>query len=269
MLVYKVTNLVNNKVYVGKTKHYTLEARWHEHIGEARRGSNTYFKRAIRKYGKEGFKVELLCRTTEQKLNEKEKEFIRFYDSMNPDKGYNLTPGGDGLSWWAGKRRSPESMARAADTRRRNGYTYDHLHTPEAAVKRVSARRANGGYKERVGYKNTPETLEKMKAAALSRDPTPYIGLKRSSEAVENLRKGQLNRVANESVENKQKRAAACSSTLSFKYGTKRDEAKKLRDSGLSLAAVAEQLGMSVKFVQTYTRDLRRRNNARQTNISL
>jgi group I intron endonuclease len=255
MFVYKIVNRVNEKIYIGKTNKRSINIRWHQHVWEAKRGAKWALHRAIRKYGVSQFSIEPLCKvSTEAELNEKEIGFIKLYDSMNPDKGYNLTPGGDGVAYWTGKKRSPETNAKRVATWRANGNSVSpNLWTPEALAKRTATRRSNGNYQENVGRKNTPETIEKMKLAALNRDLTPYVGLKRSPEAIENLRQGALTRVANESLEDKQKRAAACSSTLSLKYGAKRDEAKKLRESGLSYSAIAAELGVSYKAARLWS----------------
>lgn len=48
MIIYKVTNLVNGKVYIGQTKH-SLDVRKQRHLQQARKGTNTHFYQAIRK----------------------------------------------------------------------------------------------------------------------------------------------------------------------------------------------------------------------------
>ena len=86
MIVYKITNLINNKIYIGKDEknraHYM--------------GSGLYIKRAIKKYGKENFKKEILeeCKTKDE-LCEKEKSWIKKLNYIVPN-GYNITKGGEG-----------------------------------------------------------------------------------------------------------------------------------------------------------------------------
>lgn len=91
-VVYKHTS-PNGKCYIGMTRQNPPEKRW------GHNGSNYYenehFSRAISKYSWENIKHEILyVGLTKEEAEQKEIELIAFYDSMNPDKGYNMTPGG-------------------------------------------------------------------------------------------------------------------------------------------------------------------------------
>ena len=106
--IYKATNTINGKVYIGKTEK-TIEKRWNGHLKEARalerlreafpneKISGSHLNNAIIKYGGGVFSLnqEDIADNIEE-LNEKEKYYIKEYDSMNPDKGYNMTEGGEG-----------------------------------------------------------------------------------------------------------------------------------------------------------------------------
>lgn len=93
--IYKVTNDINNNVYIGKTT-TSLEKRWKRHIYDSYRTDRTTskFHNAIKKYGENHFKIELIGRYDNDILNEKEKFYIKLYDSYK--NGYNSTLGGDG-----------------------------------------------------------------------------------------------------------------------------------------------------------------------------
>lgn len=96
--IYKITCRPTNKIYIGKTQ-TTIQERWKEHCRVAFLPShgdyNFPFHRAIRKYGVENFLVEKIDETDDnEKLKEKEKYWINFYNSYN--NGYNATLGGDG-----------------------------------------------------------------------------------------------------------------------------------------------------------------------------
>jgi group I intron endonuclease len=96
MIIYRIINTLNNKCYIGKTT-YSLSVRKSNHISDAKKGSNQYIHKAIRKYGEEHFTFEVLddsCET-ETELNEHEMFWIKFLHTKAPD-GYNLTEGGEG-----------------------------------------------------------------------------------------------------------------------------------------------------------------------------
>lgn len=93
MIVYKATNKINGKCYIGQTRH-SLERRKLSHLRCARKGVNTHFYNAIRKYGEENFEWEIICSTSDKRrLNELETFYITKYDSIK--HGYNMVDGGD------------------------------------------------------------------------------------------------------------------------------------------------------------------------------
>jgi len=98
MIIYKITNLVNNKIYIGQTRN-SLNSRWSCHIRDSKYAS-TGIDSAIRKYGKENFKVEVLDDTASslEELNNLEIYYIKLYNSTNNKIGYNQTTGGGGIS---------------------------------------------------------------------------------------------------------------------------------------------------------------------------
>lgn len=90
--VYKHTNLVNEKVYIGQTCQIP-EKRWGDGINQYRH--NSHFVAAIKKYGWQNFKHEILIENlTEEEVLFWEDYYINYYDSLNPQKGYNKVKGG-------------------------------------------------------------------------------------------------------------------------------------------------------------------------------
>lgn len=93
MIIYKITNKINGKVYIGQTIH-SLEARWKRHLKCARDGVDTHLYQAIRKYGEENFIPEIVCEAnTKKELNILETYYIQEYDSIHV--GYNMVDGGN------------------------------------------------------------------------------------------------------------------------------------------------------------------------------
>lgn len=98
MIIYKITNRVNDKIYIGKFVGSEPQTRWEVHCADARRGSALYFHQAIRKYGSKAFLVEVLyLAETPEELNLMETFFIVLHQSNLRENGYNLTLGGDGF----------------------------------------------------------------------------------------------------------------------------------------------------------------------------
>lgn len=91
--VYKHTNKVNGKVYIGITCQKP-EQRWKNGKGYR---ENNHFWRSIKKYGwNKGFDHEILYSGLSQKQAEvMEVSLIAYYDSTNQNKGYNISPGGN------------------------------------------------------------------------------------------------------------------------------------------------------------------------------
>lgn len=104
--VYKITNKVNNKVYIGITNQGS-GARYRHHWYESRIGEPSPIHRSMAKYGEENFTLEIIdFADTYDELKEKEKYWIKQYNSTDRTKGYNLTEGGDGTF---GKKHSEET----------------------------------------------------------------------------------------------------------------------------------------------------------------
>lgn len=91
--IYKITNLKNNKIYIGFTIN-EIQVRLRNHIRASRQDKkkHTYLHSAIKKYGEEFFSIEEVeCGEDKKLLKEREKYWIEYF---NPE--YNLTKGGDG-----------------------------------------------------------------------------------------------------------------------------------------------------------------------------
>ena len=89
--IYKITNILNNKIYIGKTEHIDPIKRWKEHIKDSKRerNKNRPIYKAINKYGVENFSFEILEET--DKPEQQEIYYISLYDSYK--NGYNATIG--------------------------------------------------------------------------------------------------------------------------------------------------------------------------------
>ena len=98
MLIYKATNIITNKSYIGQTIK-SLQQRKSEHKHRAflePSYSHNKFYNSIRKHGWDNFIWEIIEESNEwsrEELDEKEKYYIQFYDTIN--NGYNILLGGE------------------------------------------------------------------------------------------------------------------------------------------------------------------------------
>lgn len=153
--VYKHTS-PNGKVYIGMTG-LKPEYRWNN--GKGYLNSNAHFRNAIKKYGWDNFKHEVVYTNLDKETAcAKEVELIKFYDSTNPAKGYNITTGGEVgycVTFISEATRKKHSEASSGE----NNPMYGKHHTEEAR-KKISQNRHYLRGKEHPGYgKPLPEYL--------------------------------------------------------------------------------------------------------------
>lgn len=91
--IYKITNNINGKIYIGMT-YRTIQERWKEHQNDCsrRQVENRPLYRAMNKYGIENFSIEIIEKTNQPE--ERERYWIEQLGSFK--YGYNATLGGDG-----------------------------------------------------------------------------------------------------------------------------------------------------------------------------
>lgn len=97
-VIYKITNLINGKVYIGQTS-ISLRKRLLKHIYDANtdiKRRKHYLHRALSKHGFENFTVEVLETCDKEELDAREIYWISHFNSTDPQLGYNCTKGGQG-----------------------------------------------------------------------------------------------------------------------------------------------------------------------------
>ena len=121
--IYKTTNLVNGKIYIGQHKS--------ESFDEDYKGSGCLLWNAIRKYGWDNFKTEILveCNSIEE-MNFEEIRLISEFNARDRSIGYNITEGGSGFlgvdcahfgesNGMYGKKHSEESRRKMSESQKR------------------------------------------------------------------------------------------------------------------------------------------------------
>ena len=112
--IYKITNIKNNKIYIGKSAN--IERRWKEHVrhSKAQCKRKSAINKAIYEFGVDSFDFQVIQECKEEQLNELEIYYINLYSSRDEDKGYNITQGGAGGPIMYGKH-NPQSVVSEED----------------------------------------------------------------------------------------------------------------------------------------------------------
>ena len=156
--IYKITNLANSKIYIGK--HST------DNLNDSYMGSGKIIKNARAKYGKNAFKKEIIAFSdNEDSLNFLEKFYIKKYKSQDSSIGYNISSGGQGSanvnkgkpSWNKGGTITDEQKKKISEALK------GRHHTIEARKKMSDSLK--GRISNRKGVHLSDETREKMSAA--------------------------------------------------------------------------------------------------------
>jgi len=95
-VIYGIKNLINKKVYVGKSTNIKLRKKTHENSFIRKQAVNIHLQRAVDKYGIENFEFLILEEVTLDNINEKEQYWINYFNSFDEKYGYNKTMGGEG-----------------------------------------------------------------------------------------------------------------------------------------------------------------------------
>lgn len=195
--LYKITNQLNNKVYIGQTNN---KYRWRQHRYYSKFPEKTkqYIHYTIKKYGIDNFTYEIIAQSlTQEGANETETILISQYNSCNKEYGYNIMPGGSNISgkdhpnygkkvsletkmkmsisakgkntWTKGKSSSKQGTKLSPEQKMKISQTLtgkvQSKETIEKRINKIKNNKING--KKRKPYSN--ETIRKMSEAAKNR----------------------------------------------------------------------------------------------------
>lgn len=123
--IYKITNMINNKVYIGQSSN--IERRWKEHKSYS---SSRHLRASMNLYGIDSFKFEIIEIVPPYMLDVRERYWISYYDSMNQNCGYNETIGGESQRGWNHSEHSKSLMSKKAKANAsKPNYVSPTLHT--------------------------------------------------------------------------------------------------------------------------------------------
>ena len=93
--IYMITNIANNKKYIGQSVNVKSRLSNHKWALRHNRHRNEHLQKSFNKYGEDCFAFDVVCECEEDELDELERYYISQYDCMNPHKGYNSDSGGN------------------------------------------------------------------------------------------------------------------------------------------------------------------------------
>ena len=170
--VYRVTNVLNGKVYVGVTTK-SLNERWKHHVFSSK-NNDLVFGAAIRKYGEDRFTMEVLekCESRQHML-EREKFWIEELNShVSQGRGYNMTMGGEGV------------------------FGYNHTEEAKRSMSEKRKGAQNHNFGKRWGREAHPPEFLEMMSKRHSGAGNPMFGRKHSEEARQKISKHRHKKVA-------------------------------------------------------------------------
>jgi group I intron endonuclease len=173
-IIYKATNKVNSKIYIGQTT-VSLAKRKSKHLYDASNmNNNSIFLKAINKYGIDSFEWEKIqdC-FSRQELDDKENYYIRFFDSNNIEKGYNLVTGrgrsGYTLSEESKIKLSQKAIERFKDPRNNPMYGKHHSEETKKILRALKKDKFNGERNPFYGKTHSQESRAKMSESRIGK----------------------------------------------------------------------------------------------------
>lgn len=172
--IYIITNLINGKRYIGQS--IDIEKRFWGHRCISHE-TNVHLKRALKKYGKENFKYEVLEECLPEELDDRE---IYYISTLKPE--YNVSLGGQGR-----KKRLPESVRKVIGQKSREAWARLSEEEKEQRRSLLRGRKSwNAGKhqpeyvkeklrKANLGKRQSPETIEKRKQTFIRKKQNGYV----------------------------------------------------------------------------------------------
>lgn len=169
MVIYRIKNLVNNKVYIGQSIGNGM-SRKHSHFQpNPNKVKNQHLYASMELYGREKFEFRVICECLSQsELDFLEQAFILYYDSSDPLKGYNHTLGGNGKGKVTDRTR--EKLSRAAKGRSPSQETREKLR--QASLGRTRTQEQRERYRQAAILRSqNPQYREKLRQSKLDHNP--------------------------------------------------------------------------------------------------
>lgn len=184
--IYKITNIKNNKIYIGKTTKKRPTDRYSQHRYITRHLDQeknvSYLHRAMASDGLDNFTFEVIEQVDNTLLNEREEFWIQQYNSVAPN-GYNLTLGGEGTCGFSRPQTEEEREKRKQSNKQ---FYLDHPEYLEEISQRTKKLWKNEEYRDKVlkGLQH----YHQEHPDAFKGENNPMYGKKHTEEALKKIR---------------------------------------------------------------------------------
>lgn len=210
-IIYKATNKINRKSYIGQTT-LSLKTRKRQHFRAI--NDKYYFHNALKKYGQENFKWEIIEEAENYKLNEKEIYYIKKYNTFY--NGYNSTSGGN-----SNFKVSDETRRKISESKKGRKLSNKHKKAIGKGVKgnKHSQKSKDKMSKAKEGIKRSNETKRKISRAhkgkklseetkrkignAMKGENNPFYGKKHTEEHKRKNQESHLGKKLSEETKRK------------------------------------------------------------------
>lgn len=241
--IYRTTNLINNKKYIGKHK---------GRLDDNYLGSGILLTKAIEKYGEQNFKKEILyISQSEEENREKEKYFIKIFNAVESDDYYNIAEGGQGgyvTQGYEGQRRKEINKKISLALAKEKHPMFGKHHQEET---KQLLRQASLDY--------WTEEKRQERSRKYSGEGNPMYGKKQTKESIENRIK-HTDFAAYRTEKYRQKMSKATSGERNGNYGNTGDKAKngkqiKMYNNNHELIRTFNTKKMALEFLQLQSHD--------------
>lgn len=175
--IYKITNKINNKIYIGMTSN--IENRWKTHLHnsklykEGKKFHRSHLYEAMKKYGTENFVIELIEECPREIAGKREEYWIKTLNSQNNEIGYNICKGGTrgpGGALFKGHHHSNETKQKMRESRvGKNNSNYGNRWHQSEELKQLHSKLSSGENNGMYGKKQSNESKNKIRMSLIGR----------------------------------------------------------------------------------------------------
>lgn len=189
--IYKISNSNNNQLYIGQTKAINPRTRWYKHRYIARHLEDknvSILHRAMAKYGIDTFVFEVIEEVENDLLDEREKYWIKKYNTLTPN-GYNITEGGSGTLGFSRPQLEKEKLKRKQSNIK---FYQQHPEAVEERRRKTTELWTDDDYRKRVTESNKKFYAEHPNM--FKGENNPFYGQHHTEETKAKIKQSSLHR---------------------------------------------------------------------------